>query len=126
MVVGYMVLMQEDQGIIWICLKQTLNICSNFLQVDTTLYYIIDFFHINAEECETMYSKMYVFLYSKTRYIQLFIHLVKKDIINFHFSGLVDEHLFISIKIVLKVKRLNKKNPLHVGFFLYKVYFLTT
>ncbi|VVC29616.1 Peptidase C2, calpain, domain III,Peptidase C2, calpain, large subunit, domain III,Peptidase C2, calpain [Cinara cedri] len=36
-------------------------------------------------------------------------------------SGLIEEdHLFITIKILLKVKRLNKKNPLYVAFFLYK------
>ncbi|XP_050433777.1 calpain-3-like [Adelges cooleyi] len=35
-------------------------------------------------------------------------------------TGLVEENLFITIKIVLKVKRLNKKSPLYVAFFLYK------
>lgn len=82
--------MLVDQGTTWICLKQTLNICSNFLRV---IFYMI--------------------------HLQLF-QLIFHNFL-FKFSGLVEENLFITIKIILKVKRLNKKNPLYVAFFLYKV-----
>ncbi|XP_060834560.1 calpain-3-like [Rhopalosiphum padi] len=35
-------------------------------------------------------------------------------------TGIIEENLFVTIKIILKIKRIHKKNPLHVAFFLFK------
>ncbi|KAL4142338.1 hypothetical protein QTP88_004819 [Uroleucon formosanum] len=35
-------------------------------------------------------------------------------------TGILEENLFVTIKIILKIKRLHKKNPLHIAFFLFK------
>ncbi|CAH1724625.1 unnamed protein product [Aphis gossypii] len=35
-------------------------------------------------------------------------------------TGILEENLFVTIKIILKIKRIHKKNPLYVAFFLFK------